>query len=290
MLITPPTAKNFSPSVVIYHTDCSDGFAAAYAARHYDKQNNPIRLIPYSHKDKIAEGLEDENIVFIDCCYKRSDLLKIKDINEVLVLDHHERTEEDCGDLDFVHINQQISGARLAWNFFFPDQSIPIQFVHIEDRDLFKFKNISTENFCAALDSYPMTFESWNEHFPIYLPEHQYIAHITDGITILRYLNTTVRQFAQNKNFCKFLGYNIVWCNATFPIHSNVGNFLKESHPECDFSICVGIENTNTIYLSFRSFSVNVNDIAKKFGGGGHKLAAGCRINFDQFAELFKKQ
>ena len=49
------------------------------------------------------------------------------------------------------------------------------------------------------------------------------------------------------------------------------------------------IEQKDRIKVSLRSRNgINVAKIAKKFGGGGHKYAAGCKIKGDIF-EVLKK-
>lgn len=52
----------------------------------------------------------------------------------------------------------------------------------------------------------------------------------------------------------------------------------------CRIAILMGEEKPNTFAISFRTDgSVDVSLVAEKFGGGGHKMAAGCKIygNFE---------
>lgn len=58
---------------------------------------------------------------------------------------------------------------------------------------------------------------------------------------------------------------------------SEVGNTICTRHPEIDYIVIINMEEG--VY-SFRTVKddVNVADIAKKIGGGGHKAAAGCPI------------
>lgn len=47
----------------------------------------------------------------------------------------------------------------------------------------------------------------------------------------------------------------------------------------CRIAILMGEEKSNTFAVSFRTDgSVDVSLVAEKFGGGGHKMAAGCKI------------
>ncbi len=51
---------------------------------------------------------------------------------------------------------------------------------------------------------------------------------------------------------------------------------------------CVMETERNKFKISFRSKSVNVNEIASQFGGGGHVLASGCQI-FGDYEEVIDK-
>lgn len=70
---------------------------------------------------------------------------------------------------------------------------------------------------------------------------------------------------------------------------SIVGNTICKRHPEIDYIIMINMEN-NT--YSFRAVKddVDVADIAKRLGGGGHKAAAGAPIsksaNYDIITDL----
>lgn len=46
-----------------------------------------------------------------------------------------------------------------------------------------------------------------------------------------------------------------------------------------DVSLCIMQNKGNTFKISFRSSTVDVNEIASLFGGGGHKCASGCMLN-----------
>lgn len=57
---------------------------------------------------------------------------------------------------------------------------------------------------------------------------------------------------------------------------SELGNKLSEMHPELDFIAMVGQET-----ISYRTIKndINLTEIAKHFGGGGHPKASGSQIN-----------
>ena len=59
---------------------------------------------------------------------------------------------------------------------------------------------------------------------------------------------------------------------------SELGNKLCELHPELDFVVLI---NISTLTVSYRTVKddLDLSDIAKRFGGGGHPKASGSRFD-----------
>lgn len=70
---------------------------------------------------------------------------------------------------------------------------------------------------------------------------------------------------------------------------SELGNRLSELHPELDF---IAMVNQETISYRTVKEDVNLSEIAKCFGGGGHPKASGSQVSaycVDKFIEdIFK--
>lgn len=72
---------------------------------------------------------------------------------------------------------------------------------------------------------------------------------------------------------------------------SELGNKLCELHPESDFVVLI---NMSTLTVSYRTVKDNLDlsDIAKRFGGGGHPKASGSRFDAsiinDMLNNIFK--
>lgn len=73
----------------------------------------------------------------------------------------------------------------------------------------------------------------------------------------------------------EILGYKagVIMCDM---YSSELGNILSEKHPELDF---IAIIKQNSIGLRCVKDNVNLTEIAKHFGGGGHKKASGFPLN-----------
>lgn len=58
--------------------------------------------------------------------------------------------------------------------------------------------------------------------------------------------------------------------------HSELGNTLAKNNPELDFIVIINMSSS----MSFRTVKdIDLGEIAKLYGGGGHKAAAGSQIN-----------
>ena len=72
---------------------------------------------------------------------------------------------------------------------------------------------------------------------------------------------------------------------------SELGNKLCELHPELDFVVLI---NMSTLTVSYRTVKndLDLSDIAKRFGGGGHSKASGSRFDAsivnDMLNNIFK--
>ncbi len=287
------TAKQFRPTVLLYHfpknSPCADGFAAAVAAHLYGLRGNPgIRLIPFDHTDHVSSGVHGERVVMIDCCFERSKLLELKKYAEAaLVLDHHQSAMQDCGDLPFCHFDLLKSGARLAWEFFFPTEPLPALFFHVEDRDLHRYSDPKTRFYCASLDGTPRTFDSWLALLSQTPAEQANFLHL--GEVRLEQMRQQIQELGSRAFPIQLFGHTAMACNAPSPFNSGVANYLANTHPEVDFAVTFAVESGQA-RISFRSRreGMDVTTIAKILGGGGHPHASGAVVSFETMAQLLQ--
>ena len=80
----------------------------------------------------------------------------------------------------------------------------------------------------------------------------------------------------------KVYNYNnlkVCMANVSSDLISELGNSLVENN-HCDFAVLWRYDHTNELYyVSMRSKDVDVSEICKKFGGGGHQAAAACSLD-----------
>lgn len=279
---------------VIYHAGCMDGFTAAWVCHKYFKETpTNIKYIPgvYQEKPKDENGNEiifkNSSIYLVDFSYKKDYLKELLDNNNKLVIiDHHKSAYEDLKDFNhlFLYKNFDLnhSGSMLCWRYFFGiDSEPPTALKHIEDRDLWKFKLPKTKEIVAALFSYEMTFENWDE----LMEDSKLLSLYTEGLTLERKFNKDCKNLVEYMaRTIEFEGYKVPLINVPYMYSSEVGNILAKNQP---FSVSY-YDTPNHRKFSLRSTDegVDVSVIAVKYGGGGHRNAASFKV--DRNHELAK--
>ena len=83
---------SFTPTVVLYHAECADGFGAAWALwRRFPSAD----YRPVKHGNPPPDGLRDQRVVIVDFSYGRDQLQAMaEETQALLVLDHHVTAEK----------------------------------------------------------------------------------------------------------------------------------------------------------------------------------------------------
>lgn len=282
----------------IYHTDCLDGLAAAYAVRKYyagqhreqieqtglDEANfaEPIAFIPaeYGHPPPDATG---RHVIIVDFSYQRDELMALATrAHSVLIIDHHESAREQLQDLPAnvkVIFDTRRSASMIAWDHYFPGVSAPLLYDHIQDNDLGHWKLPTTRAIIAAADSFPKDFASFRA-----LTLFPSITLHTAGLHIERYRRQVIDQIIATQRMFFFGEIFIPTANCPRAYRNEVGAQLAIGQP---FSATY-YDDAEGRKWSLRSApdGANVANIAQAFGGGGHPHAAGFRQTWEQAREF----
>lgn len=257
-----------SKTVVIYHKNCSDGFAAALAA--WLAYNEKAEFIASYHGDK-APDVAGKNVVILDFSYPRQTLLDLKaEANNLIVLDHHESAKDDLAGLDFCHFDMTKSGAVLAWEWFFPHKELPDLFAYVQDRDLWRWQLPMSKEVSAAIRSYPMDFAVWEG----WLISGSMEKLAFEGKGILRAQQAhTDKVLAGEIGKVEIEGYEVPIINTTTLLSEIVGELAKGQPFAAGY---FDLHDRRVFSLrSSKDGGINVANIAKVFKGGGHPNAAG---------------
>ena len=268
-----------STPLVIYHGNCQDGFTAAWAVwlEHRDWEFYPGKY------QETPPDATDRDVYFVDFSYKRPVILEMASkAKSITILDHHASAEKDLVDLPsnvVVHFDMEKSGARLTWEFFHPDSELPPDIVRVvEDRDLWRFKIYKTKEITASLFSLEYDFQVWSKFADDLETLSGLNTIVHEGEAILRKQAKDINELLQNKFKSSIAGHDIWMANLPYTLCSDAGHILA-SEPGAPFGATFYLEGEYAIF-SMRSTEngLDVSEIAKKYGGGGHKHAAGFKI------------
>jgi len=265
-----------SNTLVLYHAGCPDGFGSAWAF--YQKYGSKAEYRPVRYGDSHPD-VTGKSVFIVDFSYPRTILEEMRQAAEsLMVLDHHKTAEEDLRGLDYCHFDMTHSGAYLAWEYLFGADNVPLLIQYVEDRDLWKWKLNGSEEILSALDSYKKTFDNWNYLNSMLQEEgsEDWQSIYDSGAAILRYKNSLVKALSKRAYRLKIGEEDVLALNSSV-FQSELGNLLSEGEPYAAIYYWSG----DKFIFSLRSkeSGVDVSSVAKKFGGGGHKNAAGFSVS-----------
>ena len=281
-------------TVVFYHENCADGFGAAYCVW-LALGEEDIRYSPVSYGDvNTAEELDalldaDTRAVYVlDFSFKPELMNHLWNTRQVVFwIDHHktafefmglepgQRYERSAG--HYTLLDSSCSGALLAAQHFLG--IAPKLIKHIDDRDRWQFDLPGTREVHAALQlEKPWTFESWYD-FIVEDPKCSKLRR--NGAQVLRVYEQQIEDAVAYARPCNLDGKQGLSLNAREHI-SEVGNRLAE-YSETFGLVWYYDAESGMCNCSLRSIGdYDVSEIAKRYGGGGHKNAAGFRAHMHQ--------
>jgi Exopolyphosphatase-related proteins len=283
----------------IYHGNCADGFGAAWVVRKALGDFAEFHAGVYQNPPPDVIG---QHVLLVDFSYKRPVLFEMAEkAKSVLVIDHHKTAAEElaglppppCSGYDPVALDEyaranngppvyaifdmERSGAGLTWDTFFLRENRPPLINHIEDRDLWRFKLDRTREIQAAVFSYPYDFAVWDRLMSMSLQELA-----KQGEAIERKHFKDIEELLPVVTAWKEIGgVHVPMANLPYTLTSDAGHRLCEIHG-VPFAGCYWDTPEGRVY-SLRSLpdGADVSEIAKQYGGGGHKHAAGFRTPRD---------
>lgn len=260
-------------TIIVHHHNCHDGVSAAWVAL----QKHPAaELYPGKYDEPPdLDRLRGNNVIIVDFSWKRPAMLDVHAAAaHLLVIDHHRTAEAELADAPFSCVfDMNRSGAGLAWDVLMAPEPRPRLIDYVEDRDLFRFALPHSREVHAACSSYPLDIETraWLMKQPIE-------ALATDGAAILRYHRQLVASVLEYRTRAVIAWYDVP-CVAlpVVSMASDVGHELAKGEA---FSATYRTRSDGSRVFSLRSADdgVDVSEIAKLYGGGGHRRAAGFTL------------
>jgi len=273
--------------IVLYHNDL-DGFGAAWAAwKKFGNKADYISIQYKGEKNVLPKGLENKELYLVDLCFDGDTMERLLNENKkVVVIDHHiGRKDEVKISTDYL-FNVDNSAAVLSWKYFHPPltrkwgvhpfKKIPRILRVIEDMDIWKFKIAHTRELLVSLDTDGFNFLKWNKIANDFESAQKRKKYIDEGRAIVKYQDNLIKKIFGYGEKAIFEGHQVFAVNSPI-LESEIGNYISEKKK------IIGLvwSYRNGLFKgSLRnSGEINLSELAKKYGGGGHRSAAGFTFN-----------
>lgn len=305
--VSEPTTDPHDIMLCVYHADCLDGFTAAWVVRKMAMQYSiPVAFQAAHYGTTLPEeDFEGRHVLIVDFSYPRAELERMAaKAKSVMIIDHHKSAQEALADLPALfpfrqwtrsktsygviksgagenklvaNFDMARSGCGLVWNYFYPIKDVPRLVAHVQDRDLWRFNIRDTREINALLASYPYEFDVWDKLAEALEDNQQRRLIVQCGLSIQRKMFKDIEAIVlAGTRRTKIAGYDVPVLNAPPMWASEAGNILAQGEP---FAATYFVNKDGEHLYSLRSTKdgLDVSEIAKKFGGGGHRNAAGFK-------------
>ena len=280
--------NNNLPIVCVYHDPCQDGISSAWVV-HKALDGRDIQFVPDNYNQCRAEfaltqeNLKNKHLIIADYSFTAERMLELSKLAEtVTILDHHTKSKDDIepllnnGDI-YGTFDISKSGCLITWDFFYEEEA-PRFLKHISDRDLFDFKLDGSKEIFYACLSKNYDVAEWDRMI------HQYSVEmlIEIGKPILAKYMEEIEEIATTKKIVSICGYHVPIVEVPDGGYGSDTCALLYDQEDVPFAVSY-FKKDGIIKVSFRSkkgVGVDVNEIAKLFGGGGHVHASGVRVAY----------
>jgi uncharacterized protein len=289
-LFVHPDLNDPRPLVLYHGRSCPDGFAAALAAQLFF--GDKAEYLGLDHGDtKTVDDLPDVRgraVYILDFSFS-VEILQAIDARaaKLVMLDHHKSAADRltgfacrCG---VVHFDMAKSGARLAWEFFHPEATVPDLVRYVEDRDIWAWQYPESAGYLAALDMEPFDFDRWAA-IAAFTPA-QTESFMARGQAMDEKFAKLAVDIAEGAQPVVFNGQSGLMVNAPGVFHSLVGDILSKNSGT--FALMWTVSKGGIVKVGLRSQrGYDCIPLAESMGGGGHAQACGFKISADHLPQL----
>lgn len=270
---------------ILFHKNCADGTGAKFAA--WTKFGSNASYTSVQYGDPVPDIQDGQDIYILDFSYPRDVLEQLRlRSKSILVLDHHKTAQEALTGLPYAQFDMNKSGAVLAWEHFHPGEQIPDLLLDIQDRDLWKWERENSKAVSAGLPLLKNDMFRWGN---VAQDAWEYTGLVQTGSTKILFDEMAIESSLKSVfSFDLYFENTCYRCGTlnTTTLGSEIGNAIcLKGH---DIGLPYFITSDGQLVLSFRSTGdVDVSVMAKYLGGGGHKNAAGAKLDLAALGRIY---
>ena len=224
-----------------------------------DYEDNPLDLDPHAERN-----------LFLDFAPFKLDTLP----KNVYVIDHHKTAIGMPGIIDTTK-----AACVLTWEYFYPLTPVPKAVDFIGAADTWQKQRSDWEEIsdvCVALmvENWPITNSNW---LSLFVNSNDWLYLSTQGQSMRRALNKFQRDAVANQAFeVEFEGLKCIAMVSNVRGSHQFGDLAKQYDA---MIVIINVKNEFWRYGLYTEHDhLDLSEIAKKYGGGGHRGAAGWEL------------
>lgn len=305
--------------LIIYHSDCSDGFCAAYIA---SKRWPEAALLPRTYNvEPPYEEVKDRDVLVVDFSWRtREETDKLAHLAKSFhILDHHKSAQFVLAGAPYATFDMNRSGAGLTWDYIFgidkeklgfepdlpsktgltpslwiaasmsKDRPRPWYVNYIEDYDLWKHQLPNSAAINAYLHTQPHVPAVWDANVrgvnesTAALYGAGCLRQIEDAYirSTVKYVSQGHLFFVDEKGFVH--EYSAAVVNAPYSCNSDLLEVMNRTI-STDIAMSWFDRGDGKMHISLATIrpDIDVSVLAMSKGGGGHRTKAGIQIPLDE--------
>jgi oligoribonuclease NrnB/cAMP/cGMP phosphodiesterase (DHH superfamily) len=300
-------------TIYVFHHDDADGFVSAAAVLASARYGQTIKFfaVQYSGQIPQIEFEPNSTLYILDFSYPKEVLLDLAGkVDFMLVIDHHETAEEQLSDfprlynsfqvekrdhkLPFVIFDKHVCAATLAWEYFFHGVTIPYAVDLVSRYDVWDIADPKVLAFDIGMKSLGRTRDvaAWLEVIRDENGEVEKAIEI--GMPLVEYNNAHIKDFktSEKLKITEWEEFRVALYNTTHLKNELAHSLYTDMELSVDLTMGYSIISKAKILFSLRSqkgVNVNVGQLAKRYGGGGHCHAASFAMPLIEGAQFLDK-
>jgi oligoribonuclease NrnB/cAMP/cGMP phosphodiesterase (DHH superfamily) len=270
--------ETINASVLCFYHNDADGRCSAAIVRRALGPSVELRGIDYGDPIPWDVIERTSKIVIVDFSLPLEDMRRVQKTSELVWIDHHKTALEALAELKNIAGMRSLEEAAcvLTWQTFFPKVPIPKAVLYVGDRDTWRFAYQETAAFGEALRQEDTRPENDNLWKPLLDDDPNLVKEMTQRGEILHRarLHRITQQINRYGFEATFEGYRTLVINIRGS--GEMGAEIRKLGYQIGYCYLEAEQNEEWVtFVTLYSDRVDVSEIARKFGGGGHAGAAG---------------
>lgn len=293
-------------TLIIHHNDL-DGVASAAIASMYEKsKGREVEYMMVSYADRSFDFRGFDRVYVLDFSFGRETRKVLTEAGKEGIvpvwIDHHKTAFEKDEEFElfgdgtpFLGEEDMIPGIRrvgtaaceLTWEFFFPDKNTPMLIQYLGTYDVWNKDRFNWDNVMHIQYGARAAFGLDVDKVVDFLENNGCLECLMrNGIMVLNFIKL------KNEGECKTFafeamveGYRAICMNTTEFNSQTFESVYNESKHDLMMPFCY--QESEWRCSLYTTKDIDVSEIAKGFGGGGHKQAAGFQLPTEKMMKLF---